>query len=204
MSNLTWSNSTWSNPAWDINPEHAADAIAIEQLLDDVMGPTRRARGVYQLRRQQALDLGMSFIARDAGQLIASIRFWPVPDAPQSRLLGPLVVHRAYQRCGVGTALVAAGIRAAEAANVARIFVVGSPEFYARMGFQSPTADVEWVPEPVDRSQILVWARPCEKTGYQTEKVSVRWRYGGRFSVLLATNSRRQYQARERARAKAA
>ena len=50
-------------------------------------------------------------------------------------LLGPLVVASAWQRQGIGSVIVRAGLRRLEDAEVKRVYVLGDPAFYARLGF---------------------------------------------------------------------
>ena len=50
--------------------------------------------------------------------------------------LGPIAVKPVYQRRGIGSALVREAIRQAKLAGVARLFVLGDPNFYGRFGFE--------------------------------------------------------------------
>ena len=50
-------------------------------------------------------------------------------------LLGPLGVLPAWQRRGIGRALVAAAIAAAREAGLHRVLVLGDPDYYGRFGF---------------------------------------------------------------------
>ncbi|MBT8443958.1 MAG: N-acetyltransferase [Gammaproteobacteria bacterium] len=50
-------------------------------------------------------------------------------------LLGPLAVAPAWQRQGIGSALVRDGLRRLEDAAVNRVFVLGDPTYYGRLGF---------------------------------------------------------------------
>ena len=50
-------------------------------------------------------------------------------------LLGPLAVAPAWQRQGVGRALVRAGTGRMEAAGATRVCVLGDPAYYGRLGF---------------------------------------------------------------------
>ena len=189
----------------EINPETAADAADIEALLDSVLGRKRLARGVYRLRSRTALDLGMSFTCRANRSLIASLRFWPVPGALQRRLLGPLAVRHDYQCFGVGTALALAGLRAADAAGVTEVFVVGDPAFYRRFGFRMAGSDIRWIPEPVDRNRIMVLDLLQERPAvFSAQKVWVRRRPATFVSGLRATNSRRPVRGRGSTQAMAA
>jgi putative acetyltransferase len=54
-------------------------------------------------------------------------------------LLGPLAVAPAWQRQGIGSAIVRAGLRRLEDANVSRVYVLGDPAYYGRLGFLPET-----------------------------------------------------------------
>jgi len=58
-----------------------------------------------------------------------------VDDSVNVALLGPLAVAPARQRCGIGSAIVGAGLRRLEDAGVNRVFVLGDPAYYGRLGF---------------------------------------------------------------------
>ena len=191
---------------WIIGPENPAQSTAIEGLLDDVLGPERQYRGVYRLRAGGAHNLGMSFTACTGQSLIATIRFWPVPSSRRVCLLGPLAVRPAYQRTGVGTALVMAGLGAAVQSGIEKVFVVGHPSYYSRFGFRPAIANVGWIPEPVDRTRILVLniARPTVSLGAPMQKVWVRGPVDKRLNGLRATNSKRSGQRSVSAQSKAA
>ena len=51
-------------------------------------------------------------------------------------LLGPLAVAPAWQRQGIGGALVRAGLQREKAGGAVRVFVLGDPAYYRRFGFQ--------------------------------------------------------------------
>jgi putative acetyltransferase len=60
----------------------------------------------------------------------------------KAALLGPLAVAPVWQRRGIGSALVRAGFRRLEDADVGRVYVLGDPAYYGRFGFQ-PESSVE-------------------------------------------------------------
>ena len=51
-------------------------------------------------------------------------------------LVGPLGVVSAWQRKGVGAALIADALRRVGASGAARVFVLGDPAYYGRYGFR--------------------------------------------------------------------
>lgn len=51
-------------------------------------------------------------------------------------LLGPLVVEPAWQRRGIGAAIIRAGMSRAKDSGVSQIFVLGDPAYYGRFGFR--------------------------------------------------------------------
>jgi len=50
-------------------------------------------------------------------------------------LLGPLAVAPAWQRQGIGSAIVRAGLRLLEETDVSLVLVLGDPAYYKRLGF---------------------------------------------------------------------
>ena len=53
----------------------------------------------------------------------------------RAALLGPLSVAPAWQRQGIGSAIVRAGLRRLESMDVSILFVLGDPAYYERLGF---------------------------------------------------------------------
>ncbi len=51
-------------------------------------------------------------------------------------LLGPLAVAPAWQRQGVGSAIVRAGLRLLQTTGTHQVFVLGDPAYYGRFGFE--------------------------------------------------------------------
>ena len=50
-------------------------------------------------------------------------------------LLGPVAVAPVWQRQGIGSSIVRAGLRQMEDAGVHRVYVLGDPVYYGRLGF---------------------------------------------------------------------
>jgi putative acetyltransferase len=58
-----------------------------------------------------------------------------VGNSVNAALLGPLAVAPAWQRQGIGSAIVYAGLRRLEDADVNLVCVLGDPAYYGRLGF---------------------------------------------------------------------
>jgi len=54
-------------------------------------------------------------------------------------LLGPLAVASAWQRQGIGSSIVGAGLRRLKDEDVNRVYVLGDPAYYGRLGFLPET-----------------------------------------------------------------
>ena len=57
----------------------------------------------------------------------------------KASLLGPLAVAPGWQRQGIGSAIVRAGLRRLEEAGVGLVCVLGDPKYYSRLGFAPET-----------------------------------------------------------------
>ena len=56
-------------------------------------------------------------------------------NSVNAALLGPLAVAPAWQRQGIGSAIVRFGLRRPKGEDVDRVFVLGDPAYYGRLGF---------------------------------------------------------------------
>lgn len=64
-----------------------------------------------------------------------------VGNANKVALLGPLAIAPGWQRRGIGSTLIRAGLRSLESASLQRMYVLGDPAYYQRFGF-APDASV--------------------------------------------------------------
>ena len=103
---------------------------------------------IEALRHAGALSL--SLVAVFDGRVIGHVAFSPVAvsDGTEGWFgLGPLSVHPAYPRRGVGTALVREGLARLQSLGAAGCCLVGHPTYYVRFGFMNaPGLNVEGVP----------------------------------------------------------
>ena len=121
-----------------IRQEEPADIVAIYRINQAAFGQTAEANLVDKLR--QGGKLSLSLVAEIDGQLVGHIAFSPVtletnPSASAVVGLAPMAVLPAYQRSGIGSALVREGLARGRAAGFDAVIVLGHPEYYPRFGF---------------------------------------------------------------------
>lgn len=120
-------------------PEDAAAIMALypKAFPDEELRPVARA-----LLDGDATVISLVAVVEDAiaGHVIFTL--CGIDDSENTAaLLGPLGVDPAYQKRGVGGALVQHGFRLLEAKGVAHVCVLGDPAYYGRFGF-APEADM--------------------------------------------------------------
>jgi putative acetyltransferase len=100
-----------------------------------------------------ARSLTLSLVAEVDGRVVGHIAFSPVAISDGSRDwygLGPLSVLPAYQRLGIGTALIEAGLSRLQGLNARGCCLVGHPEYYRKFGFGNvPGLVLDGVPPEV-------------------------------------------------------
>ncbi|MBE0627287.1 MAG: N-acetyltransferase [Burkholderiales bacterium] len=106
---------------------------------------------IEALRAAKALTL--SLVAQINGAVIGHIAFSPVTISDGSRDwygLGPVSVLPAYQRQGIGKALIEEGLSRLKAMHAQGCCLVGHPDYYRQFGFKNPAGlVVEGVPPQV-------------------------------------------------------
>jgi putative acetyltransferase len=106
---------------------------------------------IAALRAAGALTL--SLVAEMEGRVIGHIAFSPVTISDGTRNwygLGPVSVLPAYQRQGVGKALIREGLARLKAMNAQGCCLVGHPDYYRKFGFKNmPGLVLEGVPQEV-------------------------------------------------------
>lgn len=115
----------------DINDIHALEA--------DAFGCRLQADIVDRLRDDGALWLSQVALVNErivghAAYSLAEIS--QNSDKWRFPALGPIAVAPAKQRQGIGSALIRAGIEAVRDSGFGLLFLVGSPNYYPRFGFQ--------------------------------------------------------------------
>lgn len=140
----------------------AADADAVERLLDSAFGADRHMRTAYRLREGTRALPHLSFAAFDGGTLVGSIQCWPVALTGAGGivpmvLIGPVAVAPMHQRDGVGRRLMAQSLSAAEEHDDHHaMMLIGDPEYYGRFfGFDSTRTSRWRLPGPVEPHRLL-------------------------------------------------
>lgn len=125
-----------------IREERSEDEAAVAAIVEQAFGRSLEADLVASLRRAGAAAL--SLVAEQKGRVLGHILFSAViieGDAEGFAAVGlaPLAVLPAFQRLGIGSALVSAGLERCREIGFSRVLVLGDPAYYQRFGF-SPAA----------------------------------------------------------------
>jgi predicted N-acetyltransferase YhbS len=137
-------------------PETPAHDAEIDILNEQAFGPGRFARAAYKIREGGQHDRSLSFVAMDAGTVIASVRMTPVAaGAGRAQMLGPLAVCPAFKNLGIGRRLVAMALEAAAKAGVPSVLLVGDEPYYGPLGFTKVPHGQISMPRPVDLNRVL-------------------------------------------------
>jgi len=112
------------------------DLAAIESLYPEAFPDENLLPLVHDLLNDPivAISLVGTIDTRIVGHAIFT-KCGVVGNSVNAALLGPLAVAPAWQRQGIGSAIVRAGFRRLEDADVNRVYVLGDPAYYRRLGF---------------------------------------------------------------------
>lgn len=139
----------------------SGDLPAIEALLDTCFGPARRQKTAQLLRDgNQSIAPLDHVLTLDDGQIIGSIRYWPVDidskDGPQTLLwLGPLAVDPAFEGRGYGGLLMRHSMAIAAKMGFNAVLLVGDAPWYQRFGFDAQHTSAVSLPGPFDPARLL-------------------------------------------------
>ena len=145
-----------------IRDEAAGDAPAVRAVLEEAFASPVEAGIVDALRTACAGRL--SLVAEEDGDIVGHILFTPVEVfAAEGVLRGyglaPVAVRTAWQRRGVGSALIAEGTRRLRDDGVSFVIVLGHPEYYPRFGFERAShygVRCQWTGVPDEAFMLLV------------------------------------------------
>ena len=147
------------NPKIVIRSETAADVSAITEVTVAAFETLEISDHTEQfiiaaLRAANALTI--SLVAELDGRVIGHIAFSPVTisdGTPDWYGLGPVSVLPAYQRQGIGKALIREGLSRLKEMNARGCCLVGHPDYYGKLGFKNVSGLVH---EGVPREAFFV------------------------------------------------
>jgi putative acetyltransferase len=119
-----------------IRAETPADEEEVRATNEQAFGTAAEAQLVDALR---SVAGSISLVATGGSQIVGHILFTPavVTAAADARVaaLAPMAVRPGWQRQGVGSRLIRAGLEACRNAGYTAVVVIGHPEYYPRFGF---------------------------------------------------------------------
>ena len=121
-----------------IRPETPEDVDSIRYVNDQAFGPEDESKLIEKLRKRGVLTI--SLVAVQDGEIVGHIAFSPVViesglSSFEAITLAPIAVLPAYQRKGIGSQLVRAGLEECRRLGHEIIVVLGHPAYYPRFGF---------------------------------------------------------------------
>ena len=150
--------------SYQIRQQILQDKSEIERLMGLGFAPSHAGRAIWRLRYGDAIE-DLSLVADANGQLLGSIRYWPILIAERpSILLGPLAVDPSVRGKGIGVALVQQSLALAQTGQWEWCFISGEPEYYLKFGFNPVSYDDITLPAHIEPERLhllpLVSARP--------------------------------------------
>lgn len=123
----------------EVRPEEIDDQETVYAVQAAAFGQPNEADLVVSLRR--AAQPQLSLVADVAGRVVGHVFFSPVSvessvPVPPVAGLAPLAVEPSHQGQGIGGALVRAGLERCAELGWKAVFLVGSPVYYGRFGFE--------------------------------------------------------------------
>lgn len=131
-----------------IRPEIEADQMPVEVLTREVFWNLYRPGcdehyTTHMLRKHEDFLPDLTFVAEVDGQLVGSImyaRSWVINERGEkveTATFGPLCVHPAWQRRGIGSALIEHTRDLAAQKGYPAILILGNPNNYCKHGFKT-------------------------------------------------------------------
>jgi putative acetyltransferase len=148
----------------NIRSETIPDYPAIAEVNILAFGQENEAKLIAEIRDSDRYIPELSLVAEVENLIIGHILFSYIDLVGEETLkvlgLAPMAVHPNFQRQGIGSALVQAGLEIANARKEAIVIVLGHPEFYTRFGFEPSVNYQVESPFPVPKEFFMV--KPLE------------------------------------------
>lgn len=123
-----------------IRQEKVSDFEGIKKVNDLAFGQENEGVLVEKLRENPAFKKQLSLIAEIDVKVIGHILFFPIwiiygETKHQSLALAPMSVLPDFQKMGIGSQMVSAGLGVAKELGFKSVIVLGHPDYYPRFGF---------------------------------------------------------------------
>lgn len=156
-----------------------SDAASIEMLYRDAFPDEDLLPLVKELQREGQGVVSLVGIADKA--LVGHVVFTTCGvngRTDRVALLGPLAVASAWQRQGIGSTIVRAGLQELENAGTSQVYVLGDPAYYRRFGFEPQDQVAPPYPLPEEWRGAWQSLRLCNDKPplYGTLSVPQAWR----------------------------
>ena len=166
-----------------IRPEQARDFDTVRALLLASFGREAEARLADRLRASGKISAAL--VAEEKERILGHIVFSRIVASSDggevsALALAPLAVVPAFQRLGIGSALVSAGLERCRSERHSRVLLLGDPVYFARFGFAPAKRFGLKCPFPVDDKSFM--AIELEAGAFTGVSGSVR--YGHEFDDL--------------------
>ncbi len=127
----------------EIAPERAEHARAVEALVNRAFGPGRFAKVSQRLREGNHMRADLSFTAVAAGEVVGTVRQWPVMvGGARGLFLGPIAVEGAWRKHRIGGDLIQRCVDAGVAAGEPFVLLVGDLPLFGPYGFEIAPREV--------------------------------------------------------------
>ena len=139
-----------------IRRETPEDIDSIRYVNEQAFGQENESKLIEKLRKRGVLTI--SLVATQDGEIVGHIAFSPVVvesegSSFEAIALAPMAVLPMYQRKGIGSQMVRAGLKECRRLGHEIVVVLGHPDYYPRFGFapaKQKDIDCEFeVPEEV-------------------------------------------------------
>jgi putative acetyltransferase len=155
--------------------ENVSDYPAIAEVNTLAFGRKEEAQLIAAICNSQFYIPELSLIAEIEGKLVGHILFSYIQLVNEASLqvlgLAPMAVHPQFQRQGIGSALVTAGLQLADRKGEALVIVLGHPQFYTKFGFQPSVKYQIASPFPVPEEVFMVKTLSGYEEKYQGKVV---------------------------------
>ncbi len=124
-----------------IRLEKAEEYQAVAEMIERAFGQRNEAELVNKLRKKEEFIPELALVAISTVRIVGHTLFFPVAIVSGDSLtktlsLAPLAVHPDFQRRGIGSQLIEAGLKKAKRLGFVSVIVVGHPSYYPRFGFR--------------------------------------------------------------------